>query len=1056
MRKLKATYNPVELERQIQRWWSEEHIEKKIADARKGRPLFRFLEGPPTTNGLMHIGHARGRAMKDVILRFRTMQGYDVWRRGGWDCQGLPVEIEVEKNLGLTSKRDIERVGLQRFVEECNRLVDFYISRWRESSERLGVWLDYDNAYETRRDDYIETVWWAVKEAFDRGLLKEDLKVIPTCPRCETPLSSHEVAQGYTLVKDPSIYVKFPLEGREGEYILIWTTTPWTLPGDEAVSVHPDFEYARVKVGGEIWIMAMELMDRVMAQLGVKEYEVVESVEGRTLRGLSYRHPLLEETPIHREHKTPPDHTVVCSGHVTLEEGTGCVHTAPAHGPEDFAVGKDAGLTVFCPVDQRGHFTAEAGRYAGRFVKAADQEILSDLRRSGLLVWSGEIEHEYPHCWRCEAPLIYRVDKQWFIRIDPLRHRMVEENADVIWVPEWAGKNRFGEWLANAEDWCITRTRVWGTPLNIWRCRNCQELVVVGSRAELRRLAVKLPEHLELHRPWIDEVILRCRGCGGEMERIPYVLDVWLDSGVAHAASVDYLKDRGLFEKLYPYDIVTEAIDQTRGWFYSLLATGLLLFGRAPYRSVLCQGHVVDKYWHKMSKSKGNVIWAQETMDKYGADLVRIYLLTKAAPEDTLIFDPDDLEQTRKTLVILWNVFTFATTYMLLDNFKPEDWPLEKVEPHLESEDRWLLSRCQTVQREVAASLDGLRIHRAVRGILDFVTEDISRFYIRLIRRRTWIDAEELGKTAAYVTLHYALSVAVRLMAPIAPYVAEELYHALTTDVESVHNCEWPSFVEGLFDAKLERDIEITREAIKAALAARQRGQMKLRWPIRRAIVIPSNGEIEEALRRQMKILADQLNAKEVDVQKPGSRPPFLKTVIEPRYERLGPRFKGRAPAIAEALKRIGSGVDPAVREIILVVDGEEVRLTAEDFAMKECLPSYIALEHFSYGVVYIDTTRTPELLAEALAKEVVRRAQVMRKELQLRVEEYIDLTLQPQETETAGLLEGAKDYIAREVRAKSLHILPLKADVVTPSDAYVKDWEIEDERVKIILRRAS
>jgi len=1053
VRELKKAYKPVELEEEIRRWWQAEGIQRRVEEGRKGKPLFRFLEGPPTANGLMHIGHARGRVMKDVVLRFKTMEGYDVWRRAGWDCQGLPVEIEVEKNLGLTSKRDIEKVGFQRFVEECSKLVDFYIGQWREASERLGVWLDYDSAYETRRDDYIETVWWAVKEAFDRGLLREDFKVVPTCPRCETPLSSHEVAQGYALVKDPSIYVKFPLEGRENEYILIWTTTPWTLPGDEAVSIHPDFEYARVRVGSEIWIMAHELVSRVMAQVGVEKYEVLESVEGRLLQGLRYRHPLLEEVPIHREHDTP-NHTLVSSGHVTLEEGTGCVHTAPGHGPEDFTVGKEVGLAIFCPVNQRGRFTAEAGKYAGRFVKEADSEIISDLRKRGLLVWSGEIEHNYPLCWRCEAPLIYLADRQWFIRIEPLRDRMIEENAGITWVPEWAGRNRFGEWLANAEDWCVTRSRVWGTPLNVWRCQGCGEVVAVGSRSELRALAVKLPTHLELHRPWIDEAVLRCRRCEGEMRRVPYILDVWLDSGMAHTASVDYLKDKSLFMKLYPYDFITEAVDQTRGWFYSLLTTGLLLYNRSPYKSVLCQGHIVDKYGQKMSKSKGNVVWAQQAMEEYGADLLRIYLLTKAPPEDTLVFDPDDLEQIRRKLVILWNIFAFATTYMLLDNFKPEEWPLERMKAYFEGEDRWLLSRCQSVRREMTASLEGLRLHRAVRSLLDFVTEDISRFYIRMIRKRTWIEAEEMGKTAAYVALHHALTTLVKLLAPIAPYVSEELYHTLTDDVGSVHGCEWPSFVEGFYDAKLERDIEITREAIKAALAVRQRSQMKLRWPLRRAILIPSNDEAEEALRRQVKILADQLNSKEVEIQKPGSKPPFLKTLIEPRYERLGPKFKAKAPAVAEALKQL-SVANFTGGELVLKVGAEEVRLASEDFTVKETLPDYIGSESFSYGVVYIDTTRTPELLAEALAKEVVRRAQMMRKEMQLRIEEYVDLTLQPEEHDTAGLLEGMKDYIAREVRVKGLHLVRPGTGVTITPEAYVKEWEIEEEQVKIILKRA-
>jgi len=1056
VKQLPSTYNPLEVEEEIASLWEEKRVREKHFNLREGNPLFTFLEGPPTANGFMHIGHARGRAMKDAVLRFETMRGKHVWRRGGWDCQGLPVELEAEKNLGVKTKRDIEKIGLERFVEECNRIVDFYIDHWRRVSERLAIWLDYDNAYETRRNRYIEHVWWLLKKAHEKGLLKEDFTVVPVCPRCETSLSSHEVSLGYTKLKDPSIYVKFRLEGKPNEYILIWTTTPWTIPGNEAVSVHPDAEYVRVRVDGEVWVLARSLLNRVMGELGVEKYEVLEVFPGSRLEGLKYEHPLGEEVPVHRSHKGAFDHAVICGEHVSMEEGTGCVHTAPAHGPEDFEIGSKYGLPVFCPVNQQGIFTSEGGKYAGKFFREVSREVIADLEAKGLLAKKGEIEHEYPTCWRCGTPLLYLADKQWFLKIPAVRGLLLSENDRVEWFPEWAGRHRFGEWLAGIGDWCISRSRIWGSPLNVWRCKGCGEIEVIGSIEELKRKAKSLPERLELHRPWIDRVVLPCPKCGGEMFRVPFVLDCWLDSGVAHSASIDSLKNPELFSRLFPYSFVTEAVDQTRGWFYSLLATSIILYGKAPYRQVLCQGLVLDKYGQKMSKSKGNVVWAEDVLKSYGADIVRTYLLMKAAPEDVLLFDFDELKQVKRSLTVIWNVYSFAITYMLLDRFNPEEWPLEKVKPYLEVEDRWLLTRLQTVIGKVTGSLERYRFHLAVRELLNFLVEDVSRFYVRLIRKRVWVEAPEMGKMAAYTVLYRALMDSLKLMAPFTPYLADRLYQALAVGgPESIHLADWPKVDLNLSDEKLERDMEICREALRAAMAARQKGQVKLRWPLKTLIVSPRNVEVKKALERLKGILSSQANVKEVQVLGVGETPGFVEVKVKPDLARIGSRFKSLTSKILAELEKIPPAeIERFQREGFLEVEVEDgrVKLGMGEISLVERLPENVVAEEFEGGKIYLDVERTKELLAEALAKELVRRAQVMRKELNLNIEEQVDVEVGFENLENVKLLKGLEDYLKREVRIRKLRLAGFTE--VSEDGGYLKDWEIEGEKVRIVLRR--
>ena len=1065
MEVVSGRYNPVQLEENVSLFWDKNRIFKKLVEVRKGEPLFRFLEGPPTANGFMHVGHARGRTMKDIFLRFKTMQGYDVWRQAGWDCHGLPVELEVERKLGIKSKSEIgEKISLPKFVAQCQDLVDFYIDHWRKASEKLGLWLNYDRAYETRDEDYIEFVWWTLKKAHEMGLLVEDFRVVPTCPRCETSLSSHEVAQGYATVKDPSIFVKFPLKGEKNSFIVIWTTTPWTLPGDEAVCVHPNFDYAKVRIGKENWIIARALVEAVMKEVDVTEFKVLETIKGEALEGLKYVHPLLEEVPAHKKHEGKFDHSVICGEHVTLEEGTGCVHTAPAHGPEDFDVGKKCGLPVFCPVDISGHFTDEGGKYAGKYVKEADSTILDDLKKKGLLLKSGIIEHEYPLCWRCDTPLIHRADKQWFLRIEPLKHNILKENEAVDWVPEWAGTSRFRDWIVNAEDWCISRSRIWGTPLNVWVCEKCGEKKVVGTIKELKSLAEFLPKDLKLHKPWIDRVVLRCQKCEGNMNRVDYVLDCWLDSGAAHAASVNYLENKLFFNQLYPYEFITEAVDQTRGWFYSLIFTGVLLFNKSPYQRVLCQGLVLDKHGQKMSKSKGNVIWALDAMKKVGVDPLRLYILWKSHPWDPLAFDYGEADQIKRWLSILWNVFSFSTTYMNLDEFDPKKWTLERLRGNLRSEDRGILSKTNSLVREVTEDLERLFLHQPVRSILKFITEDLSRFYIRLVRKRTWIEKEDPDKLAAYATLYESLSTLLKLLAPYAPHLTEELYQHLVRSIDpkapdSIHMCDWPKVKEAWIDRKLESRMEIVRSMLSAVLHARQKVGLKLRWPIKSVAVVPVDEETADAVENLKKMFLNQANTKNLELLKPGEKPHGVKIIAEPNYEEAGPQFKDRLPEISRLLKETDGRtmmqrVSDEDKYPLRLEDGTTLNLTRDLLVFKEELPKHLVCVDSQYGRVYVDATRTPGLLAESMAKEVVRRAQLMRKEMNLKVEEYVDLFLKVKKQETTVALSEMRNYIATEVRARELIIRGPKQKLEFPREAYKREWDIEGERVEIAIVR--
>ncbi|MEK6977278.1 MAG: isoleucine--tRNA ligase, partial [Candidatus Hydrothermarchaeota archaeon] len=717
------------LEERVQARWKEQKIYEKSCARAEGRPKYYFLDGPPYASGAIHLGTAWNKIIKDAIVRYLSMRGFNVRRQAGWDCHGLPIEVKVEKKLGIKDKREIEALGVEKFVQECRRWATEHVCTMTGQFQRLGIWLDWEEPYTTMRDEYIEAAWWTIKRAHEQGLLTQDYRVVTWCPRCETALADAEIE--YAERRDPSIYVKFPVVGREGEYILIWTTTPWTLVGNLAVMVNPEFEYVRARTKEGTLILAKDLAHILREKFGL-EYEIIEALSGRELEGIRYRNPLSDLIAVEGGGKA---YTVILSPFVALGEGTGCVHCAPGHGPEDFEASKGYGIKPVCPVDEGGTFTAEAGKYKGLKVKRDDSVIIEDLRTRRVLLLAEEISHRYGHCWRCTTPIIYRATEQWFIRITELKERMLEEIQRVAWVPEWVGSARFKDWVENAKDWTISRQRYWGTPLPVWICERCRSVEVLGSKAELERHG----KVEELHRPYVDRITFPCP-CGGTRRRVPDVLDVWFDSGVAAWASLGYPARKEGLERWYPVDFITEGHDQTRGWFYSQLGCGLLAFGEVPYRKVLMHGFTLDEKGEKMSKSLGNVVSPEEVIERYSAEALRFYTLWANKPWDDLRFNWEEVKVVQKTFTILWNVYVFATTYMAIDAFDPSK--TGDLTAHYKKEDHWILSRLNSLIKEVTEAFESCHPYRATRALNEFILEDLSRWYIILVRPRTWIEKE--------------------------------------------------------------------------------------------------------------------------------------------------------------------------------------------------------------------------------------------------------------------------------------------------------------------------
>ncbi|MEM2878447.1 MAG: isoleucine--tRNA ligase [Candidatus Hadarchaeales archaeon] len=985
------SYDAVKSEAETKRWWEDAGIYEKVKGLRAGKKPWYFLDGPPYASGSIHLGTAWNKIIKDAIIRYMTMNGFNVRRQPGWDCHGLPIEVKVEERLGIKTKKDIElRVGVENFIRECKGWAMEHVALMTQQFRELGVWMDWEDPYITFKNDYMEAAWWTLKKAHERGLLERSLRVIHWCPRCETALAEHEVRGEYSDVTDPSLYARFRIRGSENEYILIWTTTPWTIPANISVCVHPEYNYVKVEAGGATYIMAEALSGRVMNELGIGEWQTKEMMRGKDLEGIAYEHPLLDEVPAQKEYTS--SHRIICGEHVTLEEGTGCVHTAPGHGEEDFEIGKRYNLPVFSPVGPDGAFTHDAGKYSGIFVKKADPIIMEDLRKKGVLMKSGKVLHSYPHCWRCGTPLIFRATEQWFLRVRDIKSRILERNSPVRWYPDWVA-TRYVNGVESVGDWCISRQRYWGIPIPVWKCDGCGKTIVVGGTSELRELAAEPIGDIDLHRPHVDRIVLRCPSCGGRCTRVPDVLDVWFDSGVASWGSLGYPNNQTLFKELWPADFITEGEDQVTKWFYSQQVLSVVAFDDVPYRKALMHGFVLDERGRKMSKSLGNVIDPLEVAKKHGADVLRFYMLSTNPPWEDLKFNLRELENVRRMMNVLWNVHVFATTYMSLDEFDPSLVNMDAVRRNMRAEDMWMLSRINSLISEITESMERYDLHRATRALSKFILDDMSRWYVKLVRERVWIERDDPKKIAAYVTLYQAMHVLIRLLAPFMPHLSEVMYRDLVKascpgSPESVHMLPWPAPDRELIDENLEIGMEHIKAFVEAAASIRQRAGLKLRWPVRMVMIQPSDEGSAQRIKSLVSIAGSQINAKEVIIVNPGEE-------FKPPQESL----------------------------------------TAET-------PS---------GRIAVDTVITPELRSECLAREVVRRLQMMRKEMGLGMEEKVDVEVGVSERESMNLLAMQQQYISREVRARGLKIA--HQDQVK-GEGYLKDWNIDDERFRMLVKR--
>jgi len=890
--------------------------------------------------------------------------------------------------------------------------------------------------------------------------MRKDLRVIHWCPRCETALAEHEIRGEYYDVQDPSLFARFKLRDRPNEYLLIWTTTPWTLPADMAVCVHPEYVYAKVAVGNEVYILAETLVEKVMKELGIKEYQVLGSMKGRELKGLRYEHPLLNEVP--KQNEYVQYHRVICGEYVTLDEGTGCVHTAPGHGEEDFLSGVHYGLPVFSPVGPDGKFTQEAGKYSGIFVKDADRVILDDLRQNGVLMKHGIITHAYPHCWRCQTPLLFRATDQWFLRVSEIKPKILEKNvARVRWVPDWVAM-RYVNGVESVGDWCISRQRYWGIPLPIWICQRCNETIVIGSVEELRNLAKTPIGEIDLHRPDVDRITLRCPLCGADADRVPDVLDVWFDSGIASWASLGYPQRRERFEQLWPSEFITEGEDQVTKWFYSQQVVSIVAFDEVPYKAVLMHGFALDEHGRKMSKSLGNVVDPQTVVEKYGADVLRFYMLSANSPWEDLRFSWKGIDVFARMLNVLWNVHVFATTYMALDEFGPKKIDLKKVRENLMLEDFWMISRINSVTRDTTKAFQEFDLHHAARILTSFVLEDLSRWYVRLVRERVWIEREDPRKLAAYVVLYQALHTLVRLLAPIMPHVSEVMYRDLVKAAdagapESVHMLSWPSIDERAIDAELERGMNIVRVFVEGSAAARQQAQLKLRWPVSKVVIRASSLEFKSLLQRLRGVLQSQLNCKELVLMGPEEQNVEFRLTCKLDVQRLQGRLGKISQRVIDELRRRDVFRLRAELQrygvVGLQIDGQKISVSSEELSFEEKLPEDFTIVPTEFGKIAINTQMTLELQAECLARELVRRLQTMRKELDLAMEEQVDVVVGTNVDEYIKLLATQQDYISREVRARKLRICRAN-EVEEPG--YIKEWNVDGDSFKLLVKRLS
>ena len=1039
--KVNTDLNFVGREKEIEKFWEENKIFEKSMKIREGCPTYTFYDGPPTANGKPHIGHVETRAIKDMIPRYRTMKGYMVPRKAGWDTHGLPVELEVEKALGLDGKEQIEEYGLDPFIRKCKESVWKYKGMWEDFSGTVGFWADMDHPYVTYHDDYIESEWWALKEIWKKGLLYKGFKIVPYCPRCGTPLSSHEVAQGYKPVKERSAVVRFKVKG-EDAYFLAWTTTPWTLPSNVGLCVNPEDAYVKVKAAdGYTYYMAEALLDKVLGGLGEEgkpAYEILEKYVGKDLEYKEYE-PLFACAGKKAESQRKKGFYVVCDGYVSMSDGTGIVHIAPAFGEDDARVGRKYDLPFVQFVDGKGDMTEETP-YAGLFVKKADPEILKDLDKEGKLFSAPKFEHDYPFCWRCDTPLIYYARESWFIKMTAVKEDLIRNNNTINWIPESIGKGRFGDWIENVQDWGISRNRYWGTPLNIWECE-CGHMHSIGSIAELKEMSDNCPDDIELHRPYIDAVTIKCPKCGKEMHRVPEVIDCWFDSGSMPFAQHHYpFENQELFEKQFPADFISEAVDQTRGWFYSLLAISTLIFNKAPYKNVIVLGHVQDENGQKMSKSKGNAVDPFEALEKYGADAIRWYFYINSAPWLPNRFHGKAVtEGQRKFMGTLWNTYAFFVLYANIDEFDATKYTLEYDK--LSVMDKWLLSKMNTMVRAVDDNLGNYRIPEAARALQEFV-DDMSNWYVRRSRERFWAKGMEQDKINAYMTLYTALVTVSKAAAPMIPFMTEEIYQNLVRSIdkdapESIHLCLFPEVNEEQIDTELEQNMDHVLKLVVMGRACRNTSNIKNRQPIGQMFV-KAGFDLPEFYQE---IVADELNVKNVkfteDVRD------FTSYNFKPQLKTVGPKYGKMLGGIKAALDSVdgNAAMDELNAEgsLKLDVNGQEITLFREDLLIETAQIEGYVSENDNGITVVLDTNLTPELLEEGFVREIISKVQTMRKEADFEVMDRIRVTYDGSDKAEA-IFEKYAGEIAGEVLANEV--------VKAQPSGYVKEWKINGEAV--------
>jgi isoleucyl-tRNA synthetase len=1043
-RQVPKDLNIPEIEEKILDFWGKNKIFPKSIELRTNAPEFVFYEGPPTANGKPGIHHVMSRTIKDVVCRYKAMKGFLVRRKAGWDTHGLPVEIEVEKELKINGKDEIEKYGIDNFNKKCKESVFHYKKEWDSLTERIGYWLDLENPYITFTNEYIESVWWILNEFWKKDLLYQGFKILPYCPRCETPVSSHEVSQGYRDVKDPSIYVKVELKGKRDTYFLVWTTTPWTLISNVALAVNPDIEYLEISVNSDFYIMAKERIEDLFQP---DSYKMIRSMKGSELEGVEYKR-LFDFVPVDKK-----AFYVIPGDFVTTDDGTGIVHIAPAFGEDDYQAGLKYNLPLLRPVDEKGRFEDIVTDYKGQFVKAADERIILDLKEQNKLLKKKTIEHSYPHCWRCHTPLLYYARECWYIRTSAYKEDLLANNNKINWYPPEVGSGRFGEWLKNNIDWSLSRDRYWGTPLNIWICDKCNSGLSIGSIQDLKEKGNNVPEDLDLHKPYVDLITINCDKCGGTMYRVPEVIDCWFDSGSMPYAQYHYpFENKEYFKKNFPADFICEGIDQTRGWFYSLLAISTLLYNKPAFKNIVVNELILDKNGQKMSKSRGNVIIPEEMISKYGADTIRWYLMTVSPPWTPKRFDQEGIKEVlRKFINTLINTYSFFVLYANIDKYTGEE-PVINIFSKPEM-DRWILSKLYGLIKQVGKMMDNYELTKAARLISDFIIDDISNWYIRRNRRRFWKSGDSKDKLTAYQTLHELLLMLTKLMAPYIPLLSEEIFINLRAknDPESVHLCDYPVVTEkqkSYRDVSLEERMNLAQEVVSICLSLRNENKIKVRQPLKKVLVYVKKESNKHTLLQMAPIICDELNVKTIQVVHKSDE--IIIKNIKPNFKTLGPKAGKLMGKLAPILKEFSTD---QIRNLEqngferIVVDGQELKILIEDVEIFVSPKEGLAVSSENELLVAIDLTLDQDLIDEGIARELVNRIQNIRKEANFEVTDRIEIYYRTDNDKIKKAIQSKAEYIMNETLATNF--LSKKT-----ANLFLKEISIEDNTLQIGVKK--